>query len=215
VSRHLAQLLAERAPDGRGVTAGVVVGIVTDNNDRDGLHRVKVRFPWLDDGEQSFWARVASPMAGGDRGLYFLPEVEDEVLVMFEHGDIRFPYIIGALWNGKDKPPVENSDGKNNVRVIKSRSGHVIKLNDEHDKETVEIIDRSGNNSIMIDTAANSITIRAHQDITLAAPNGTITISAQTIALNASGEGTFTTSGKMTVHAKDDLTVKGKTVNIN
>src|SRR5205085_2988322 len=124
--------------------SGVVVGVVTNNqDDPDGLGRVKVKFPWLSNDEESFWARVAVPMAGKERGFYFLPEVEDEVLVAFEHGDPRFPYVLGSLWNGQDKPP-EKNDGKNNVRVIKSRSGHVIRLNDEDGKEKIESIDKSG-----------------------------------------------------------------------
>src|SRR5664280_3415392 len=117
---------AEQEVHSRRIT-GVVVGVVTNNQDPDGFGRVKVKFPWLSDVDESDWARVAAPMAGNKRGFYFLPEVDDEVLVAFEHGDVRFPYVLGALWNGKDAPPATNGDGKNNVRVIQSRSGHVIK----------------------------------------------------------------------------------------
>jgi len=216
VSRDLAQLIAAREPEQRAsLGVGVVIGIVTNNRDEEGLSRVKVRFPWLDDTSESFWARIAAPMAGPGRGAYFLPEVEDEVLVAFEHGDIRFPYVIGSLWNGVDKPPVASGKGNNDLRVIKSRSGHVIKLNDEHGKETVEIIDASGKNSVVIDTATNSITITAEKDITLAAPKGTIRITAQTVEIAASKSGTLTAGGDMTVRADGDLTVKGQTVNIN
>src|SRR5215472_353851 len=102
---------------------GVVVGIVTNNQDPDGMGRVKVKFPWLSDQDESWWARIATVMAGSSRGSYFLPEVNDEVMVAFEHGDVRFPYVLGALWNGKDSPPTTNSDGKNSIRLIKSRSG--------------------------------------------------------------------------------------------
>ncbi|MEA2176331.1 MAG: hypothetical protein QOD00_3923, partial [Blastocatellia bacterium] len=140
---------------------GVVVGIVTNNQDPDEMGRVKVKFPWLSDEDESNWARVATPMAGKERGLYLLPEVEDEVLVAFENGDMRFPYVLGSLWNGKDTPPAKNDDGKNNVRVLKSRSGHVIRLTDEDGKEKIEIIDKSEKNSIEIDTASNTITITA------------------------------------------------------
>lgn len=216
MSRDLAQLIAERQPGHRhSLGAGVVIGIVTNNKDDEGLSRVKVRFPWLDESSETFWARVVSPMAGPGRGIYFLPEVDDEVLVMFEHGDLRFPYVLGALWNGVDKPPVSNAKGGNDLRVIKSRSGHLIKLNDEHGKETLEIIDASGKNSIVVDTATNAITITAEKDITLAAPKGTIKISAETIEIAASKGGAFTADGAMTVKAEGDLTVKGKTVNIN
>src|ERR1700750_1699162 len=84
---------------------GVVIGIVTNNQDPDGMHRVKVRFPWLNLDDESHWARVATPMAGDKRGAYFLPEPDDEVLVAFEHGSLEHPYVIGSLWNGKDKAP--------------------------------------------------------------------------------------------------------------
>ena len=133
---------------------GLVVGVVTNNKDPEQLGRVKVRFSWLSEQDESNWARIASPMAGNGQGIYFLPEVEDEVLVAFEQGDVAFPYILGALWNGKDKPPVTNEDGKNDVRVIKSRSGHVIRLTDEASKEKIEIIDQSGKNNIVIDLTA-------------------------------------------------------------
>src|SRR5436305_6326639 len=157
---NLFDVLTDERDDLSSRISGVVVGVVTNNqNDPEGLGRVKVKFPWLSDEDESNWARVAAPMAGKERGFYFLPEVEDEVLVAFEHGDIRFPYVVGALWNGKDAPPASNGDGKNNVRVIKSRSGHVVKLNDEDGKETIEIVDKSGKNSLVVDTAKNTITI--------------------------------------------------------
>ncbi len=97
--------------EAEGRIYGVVVGVVTNNKDDEGLCRVKVKFPWLVDDDESYWARLVSPMAGKERGIVFLPEVEDEVLVVFEHGDVNRPYILGALWNGEDKPP-ETSDGK-------------------------------------------------------------------------------------------------------
>ena len=108
---------------------GVVVGIVTNNQDPENLHRVKVQFPWLDGSTESHWARVATPMAGKNRGLYFLPEVDDEVLVAFEHGSIDFPCVIGSLWNGKDTPPESNSDRQNNNRALAfaQRSYHPVR----------------------------------------------------------------------------------------
>jgi uncharacterized protein involved in type VI secretion and phage assembly len=194
---------------------GVVVGIVTNNQDPDGLGRVKVKFPWLSDVDESTWARIAAPMAGDQRGVYFLPEVEDEVLIAFEHGDVRFPYVLGALWNGKDAPPASNDDGKNNVRIIKSRSGHVIKLNDEDGKETIEIVDKSEKNSILIDTAKNSIAVTSDKDITLSASNGTIKLDAQKIEINSSGPTKIAAGSTASVEASATLTVKGATVNIN
>jgi uncharacterized protein involved in type VI secretion and phage assembly len=194
---------------------GVVIGVVTNNQDPDGLGRVKVKFPWLSDQDESQWARIAAPMAGKERGLYFLPEVDDEALVAFEHGDVRFPFVIGALWNGVDKPPVDNGDGKNNLRVIKSRSGHTIKLNDEDGKETIEIIDKSEKNSVVIDTAKNSITITSEKDITLSAAKGTIKLDAKKIEIKSSEESTIKAGKGMDVEASAAMKIKGQTVDIN
>lgn len=146
---------------------GVTVGIVTNNKDPEGLGRVKVKFPWLSGEEESYWARVLTLMAGNDRGIYFLPEVDDEVLVAFEQGDMNFPYILGALWNGKDKPPVKNDDGKNNQRVIKSRSGHMIVLDDTEGGEKIIIQDKTGKNQIVIDSNENTMNIKVDKDLTI------------------------------------------------
>ncbi len=202
-----------REPTGR--LYGVVVGLVTNNQDPDGMGRVKVSFPWLSDTEESFWARIVVPMAGADRGTWFLPEVDDEVLVGFERGDVRFPYVLGSLWNGKDAPPAKNDDGKNNVRLIKSRSGHVIKLNDEDGKETIEIIDKSEKNSIVIDTANNTLTITTDQDITLSVPKGTIKLDAKKLELTSSSDSKIESGAGLDVKASGTLNVKGATVNIN
>jgi uncharacterized protein involved in type VI secretion and phage assembly len=125
---------------------GVVVAVVTDNKDDQNLGRVKVKYPWLDQGrEQSDWVRVASMGAGSKRGGSFIPEVNDEVLVAFEHGDMRSPFIIGGLWNGQDKPPEPKiKDGKVVERTITSRNGHVLTFSDE---------DGSGKGFILIKTA--------------------------------------------------------------
>jgi uncharacterized protein involved in type VI secretion and phage assembly len=194
---------------------GVVVAIVTNTQDQDGLGRVKVRFPWLSDADESPWVRVASLMAGKDRGAYFLPEVDDEVLVAFEHGDMRLPFVIGALWNGKDTPPAKNDDGKNNVRMIKSRSGHLVKLDDTDGKEQISIIDKTGKNSILIDSSANSIVITSDKDITLSATNGTITLNAQKLTLKSSADSKIDAGGGADITASGTLNVKGATVNIN
>jgi uncharacterized protein involved in type VI secretion and phage assembly len=198
-----------------GRIAGVVIGIVTNNKDEEGMGRVKVRFPWLSESDESNWARVAAPMAGKERGAYFLPEVDDEVLVAFEHGDLRFPYVLGALWNGQDKPPADNSDGKNNLRLIKSRSGHTIKLNDEDGKETIEIIDKSEKNSIVIDTAKNSITITSEKDITLSATKGTIKLDAKNLEIKSSAASKIESGANLDVKAGGKMKIKGSTVDIN
>jgi len=210
-----ALLDAQEPPAAAARLFGLVVGVVTNNQDPDSLGRVKVRFPWLSASEESHWARIAVPMGGNDRGTYFLPEVDDEVLVAFEHGDLRFPYVLGALWNGKDAPPATNGDGKNNLRLIKSRSGHLIKLNDEDGKETIEVVDKSGKNSIVIDTAKNTLTITTDKDITLAATQGTIKLEAQKIQIKSSADTKIEAGAGMDVKASATLNIKGATVNLN
>lgn len=194
---------------------GAVIGIVTNNEDPEGLGRVKVKFPWLSADEESTWARLATLMAGNERGVYFLPEVDDEVLVIFEQGDVRFPYIIGALWNGKDKPPTTNADGKNNIREIVSRSGHVIRLNDEEGKETIEIIDKSEKNKIIFDTANNAISVTADQNISLKSPQGSIQLEAKTIEIKSTSETKLEAGAAMNLEAKATMNIKGQTINLN
>ncbi len=131
---------------------GVVIGIVIDNKDPEGRYRVKVKYPWVTESDSNYtdkaddedfrssWCRMTTLFSGGKdkdigRGAFFLPEVDDEVLLAFEHGDLRRPYVVGALWNGVDKPIDNNDsqDGKNNFRSIISRSGHIIQFADNAD----------------------------------------------------------------------------------
>jgi len=137
----------------------VVVGIVIDNKDPEGRYRVKVKYPWVlessdkytdlpDEGDfVSNWARITTLFAGSKegaefRGGFFLPEVDDEVLIAFEHGDVRRPIIIGSLWNGVDKPIHDNEsqEGKNNFRSIRSRSGHIVTFHDDDENKVERII---------------------------------------------------------------------------
>ena len=114
----------------------LLVGIVTNNKDPKGWGRVKVQFPTLTKEHDSHWARVVGLGAADKRGFYCLPEIDDEVLVGFEHGDIHRPYIVGGVWNGKDKT-VEtvddtiNKNGKVRLRTIKTRTGHQIQFVEE------------------------------------------------------------------------------------
>lgn len=212
----LSEVLLESARERRSDKIyGVATALVTNNKDPDNLGRVKVKYPWLSDKDEGYWARIAAPMAGHERGFYFLPEVNDEVLVAFEQGDWRFPYVLGALWNGKDTPPVKNDDGKNDVRVIKSRSGHTVRLTDTDGEEKIEIIDRSEQNSIVFDTAKNTITIVADKDITLSATKGTIKLDAQKIEIKSSADTKIEAGAGMDVKAKATMNLKGATVNIN
>ena len=209
----LRTLLAPGDTDGR--IYGVVVGIVTNNQDPDGMHRVKVRFPWLDQDHESHWARVVAPMAGDGRGCYFLPEADDEVLVAFEHGSLEHPYVVGSLWNGKDKAHENNSDGKNNNRTIKSRSGHVVRLNDTSGGEQIDVIDKTGNNKIVITSSDNKITIEAQGDIEITSKTGKVTISGISVELTSKTEVKINGQTNIDMTATGPVNIKGLTVNLN
>ncbi len=194
---------------------GVVAGVVTNIEDPDGLGRIKVKIPRISGDDESNWARVLTFMAGKERGAFFLPEIDDEVLLAFEYGDISMPYVIGSLWNGVDVPPETNSDGKNNIRLIKSRSGHQIKIDDTDGEEKIEIIDKSDKNKIVIDTKNNTVTIEADKDIKISAPNGKFTVEAKDIEMKASAAAKIEASADIDVKASGNMNLKGSTVNIN
>ncbi|MES1164423.1 MAG: phage baseplate assembly protein V [Verrucomicrobiota bacterium] len=158
---NLLEVLAPRdeiSPDHDRVY-GAVVGVVSSIDDPENLGRVRVQFPWLKEDLESRWARLVSFMAGPDRGGVFRPEVGDEVLVLFEHGDLRFPYIIGGLWNGQDAMPSERgADGGNDIRLIKSRSGHTIILDDTSGSEKITVTDKGGNS---VELSSSGVVIKS------------------------------------------------------
>lgn len=186
---------------------GVVIGTVIDLADPEKVGRVKLQLPQYAD-QQTDWARVATPMAGKDRGFFFQPEVGDEVLVVFENGDPRRAYVVGGLWGKVDTPPDrDGNDPQNNWRLIKSRSGHLVKLNDTQGSETIEIIDKSGNHKIVIDSNGKIEIVCSVGDLELSAPAGTLKLAAQKVEISSTTE--------MNISATANLTVKGAMVNIN
>jgi uncharacterized protein involved in type VI secretion and phage assembly len=191
---------------------GVSVAVVTDNKDPDRLGRVRVRFR-AGRRRQDAWARVAAPMAGKDRGMYFLPEIEDEVLVAFEQGDLAQPYVIGALWSRRDPPPESNADGRNDRRLIRSRKGHQLMFDDggsgavelrlddgrriRLDDQAVTIEDGKGN-AISIQSGTGTLRIRSARAIELSAPE---------ISIDAASSMELKTAGR--------LVLRGALVEIN
>jgi uncharacterized protein involved in type VI secretion and phage assembly len=194
---------------------GVVTGVVTNNQDPANLGRVKLRFPWLSDTQESWWARIATPMAGGERGIYLLPEVDDEVLVAFEQGDVRFPYVLGALWSEPSPPPATNGDGENNLRVVVSRSGMVIRLDDSAGAEQIVIADKDAKNQVVIDVANNKITISADGDVEIVASSGKLKLSGSGVEIASQAEVKIEASGGMELSAGSQLKIKGSTVDVN
>src|SRR5439155_2322206 len=141
-------------PDGLGGPFyGVDPALVVDVVDPLGQGRVKVRLPWSPDSESSSyeaWARLATPMAGNDRGVWFIPDVNDEVVLAFEGGDARRPYVIGALWNGKDQPPqTMDGGGRNDIKLIRSRNGVKVTLDDTDGQEQL-ILETPGGQKVTL-----------------------------------------------------------------
>lgn len=193
-----------RLPSGLGGRwYGVFPAVVSDINDPDGQGRVQVRLPWAPDAgnaEYETWARLATLMGGNNRGSWFIPDVNDEVLIAFESGDPRRPYVLGGLWNGSDAPPeAMDSAGNNHLKVLRSRNGVKITLDDANGQEKliletpggqkitlkdgpgmVEINDSNGN-SVKLETSG--ITVNAAAKVTISA--STVEISAGMVTVNA------------------------------
>jgi uncharacterized protein involved in type VI secretion and phage assembly len=187
--------------DGLGqIQNGLVIGIVTDNADPESMGRVKVKFPWLSAEHGSDWARVVTIGGGPGRGIQFLPEVNDEVLIGFEHGNVNYPYVLGGLWNGKDKPPDVGAGviggGKVKQRIIRSRTGHIITLDDSDDKPSITVVDNTGKNKVHLDSKKNNLSVTIEGDMSLEAPKGNILVKGKTI----------------NVEAQNALTIKGQSV---
>jgi uncharacterized protein involved in type VI secretion and phage assembly len=189
-------------------TNGIVIGLVTSLEDDKNLGRIKVSYPHLGHVE-SDWARLSVPMAGSKRGTFFRPEVGDEVLVAFEHGDPRRPYILGSLWSQADQPPPDMGDKKaNNKRVIVSRSGHKIVLDDTPGKEKIELIDKDGKRQVIIDSGKQKIQVLCDAgDVEIKAPSGNVLIEANNITIRA--------NQTLTLESNATTNVKGGMVNIN
>jgi phage protein D/phage baseplate assembly protein gpV len=212
----LADLLAPATrPDGdgyRALVSGVVPAVVTNSKSEDGLPTVKVKFPWLDDTLESGWARVAAPGAGPTRGIYYMPEVNDEVLIAFEHGDLNQPYVLGGLWNKNDAPPKKTdqvtADGKTKERIIQSRTGHVIILSDEDGKESITIRDKTGNNEIVIDSANNKLNIKIADGGVNIESKGAVTVKS------TNGDLAFEGGNVSVKAARGDVKIEGTNCNI-
>lgn len=197
-------LVDARLPRGLGGRwYGVFPATVTDIKDPDGIGRVKVTLPWASDAagdRYEGWARVATLMGGNNRGSWFVPDVDDEVLVSFEAGDVRRPFVLGGLWNGVDAPP-ESMDGagRNFKKVLRSRNGVKVTLDDQDGQEkliletpggqkitmkdgpgAVEIVDSNGN-SMKLETAGITITAAAKVNVNA----GQVAVSAGMVTVDA------------------------------
>lgn len=218
-------LQPRRAEGLGGMWHGVVPAQVVSLEDPDGQGRVQIELPWSPDpggGRYLAWARMATLFAGSDRGSWFLPDTGDEVLVAFEHGNPRRPYVLGGLWNGVDAPPDASHSGANNRKLIRTRNGVTLMFDDSDGQEklhietpggqkvklsdgpgTVEIEDGNGN-SVTLD--ASGVTVTASALVKVEA--STVTINATAVSVNAA---TTTFSGVVNAQTVVATTVSAAT----
>ena len=199
---------------------GVVIAQVTDVNDPDELGRVKLTFPWLSEDYESWWARVAQLGAGPMRGAVWLPEVGDEVLVAFEHGDTRRPYVVGQLYNGIDTPSlgdglVDGGTGAIKRRGFVSKLGHRLVFLDDDAKSGVALMSADSSLKISLNQTATtikvaadgSVEIRGSQQVTIAS-DGAVSIQAGT-TLELKG------SSGVTIDGGPQVGVTGSVIKLN
>lgn len=189
-------MINQFSPDGgRQCYFGVYPAIVTDIVDPDAIGRIEVRFPWLgSDGDEAVraWATLVSPYADDDQGLLVLPEVDTQVVVAFEAGNLRRPYIIGATWNGQEAPPAE-AQAANNIRTFKTRSGSELEFDDTEGSAKITLkmasghlleMDDGGSTITLSHSSGHVITFAASGAIEIQA-NSTIDMTASVLNVNA------------------------------
>jgi uncharacterized protein involved in type VI secretion and phage assembly len=213
----------ETAQAGDAKMYGVEVAIVTNVQDPEKQGRVKVCFPRLPGKPESDWVRVTQPAAGAGRGFYWLPEVSDEVLVAFERGEAQRPYVVGALWNGKDKPMDGAYVDENTTRMIQTKSGHQVIFDDKDGEEKIVIADKSGKRSMTFDVKNKKFIIEAGEgDIELHAEKkivldcDSLEIKTKTTGkIDIGSDFDLKVSGKANIEASSTLNLKASRVNIN
>jgi uncharacterized protein involved in type VI secretion and phage assembly len=224
------------ASSGRSATfhhAGLLVGEVTNINDPESVGRVKVRFPGLSSEQESGWARVLTMGGGKSRGMVFLPEVGDEVLVGFEGGDLRQPVVLGGLYGSKSTiPKWDVASGKVNGRRITSRLGHIVELADGDAPATQHVLlQLAGEKSklrlgkdkvdlevpsgvpVVLKSGQGSITIGADGSITLKGTN--IVLEAeQKLSMSANAQAELKGTAGVTIQSSGQTAVKGSMVQV-
>ena len=205
----MSQLLLDPTVDVRlslgygGRFYGVYTAIVTDIVDPEGQGRIRVRLPWSPDSDGSAyeaWARLATLMAGNERGSWFIPDVDDEVLLVFEAGDTRRPYVIGGLWNGRDAPPEQmDAAGNNDIKKLRSRNGVVITLDDSSGQESLTLETPGGQRLVLRDGAA-AVEIQDSNGNTITLDSSGITVNAAA-KLSVQASTVEVSAGMVTVNA--------------
>jgi uncharacterized protein involved in type VI secretion and phage assembly len=199
---------------------GVVTAVVTNADDPNDWGRVKVKFPWMADDAESDWARVVGAGAGPEAGLFIMPEVGDEVVVAFEHGDFSRPFVLGGLWNGQHKLPPEAagaaSGEKPLVRTWHSRTGHLITMYDNADNK-VEIM-TAGGHKIVLDDAGTKIEITSKGGLTLILDDSSSKITLESggeVEVKSTSNMKLEAGGNLDLKASGQVNVKGAMINLN
>ena len=201
-----------------GRVYGLVVALVTANDDPEGLGRVKMKFPWLSDAYESDWARMVQLGAGPDSGAVFIPEVNDEVLVGFEFGDVRRPYVVGGLYNGQDKPRLGEGlfdRGKVKRRGFVSRRGHRVVLFDDDGTSGVAILTSDGKLRIALNETEGEIHIFGDSKVVVEAQRQLELSSAGDIKLEANGRLTLEANQGITIRSDGVVDVDGALIQLN
>jgi uncharacterized protein involved in type VI secretion and phage assembly len=202
---------------------GVEIAIVTNVQDPDQLGRVKVCFPRLPGKPESSWCRVVQPAAGAGRGFYWLPHVNDEVLIAFERGEAQCPYVVGSLWNGKDKPMKAAYTDDNSTVLIQTKSGHQILLDDKGGQEKIVIADKSGqrtltfdvkNKKFLVEAKEGDVEIHAEKKIVLNCEDLEIK-TKNNAKMDVASNFDLKADGQINIKASSNLTIKASRVNIN
>ncbi len=198
---------------------GIVVAQVTNNDDPDRLGRVKLKFPWLSDTYESDWVRTVQLGAGPNSGAVFIPEVNDEVLCGFEFGDVRRPYVIGGLHNGKDKPHLGDGlidAGKVKRRGLVSRKGHRLILFDDDSKSGIALLTANSKVTISLNETKGTIHIHAEGPLTIDTTSGAITVrSGADLALEAKGSLSLKGQAGVKLESGAVVEVSGKLIKLN
>ncbi|MCL1905379.1 MAG: phage baseplate assembly protein V [Clostridiales bacterium] len=186
--------------------------LVIDNNDTEKLGRVRLTLPTLPEGPE-LWAKVVSPLAGQDRGHCFLPEIGDEVLVAFIRGDLSSAYVLGGLWGTQKLPPEGLGSRQNDLKMIKTRCGHLLEFDDKDGSERITLTDKN-DNCLVIDTAKNCITITSQSKLEIKAENDMILNAGKKITINAT-EIEIKADSSLNLDGGGTADLKAGTVNIN
>lgn len=212
----------------RHSTQGAALGVVTNINDPDKLGRVKLKFPWLDDQQETDWAWIVTPGAGPTRGMEFTHEVNDQVLVMFEHGEISRPFVLGGVWSSSDVPPglavvdskvkawavktrgghtltIENDDGGNKGAIIfKTAGGQIITISDTDKK--IEI--KSAKHTVTLDDQGNAVKLTSGGTLELSGSGNKLSFTQSGIELSGSGGKLAIAAAGVELAANANMTVK-------